>query len=215
MINVNGVWLPDNETHMQEFLLWKANVVGGIGTYQLDKINLALSLCKDFRVALDIGSHVGTWTRLLSMRFDKVICFEPNPDAIKCFHRNIEDWKIDNSEIHEVALGEFEKDAFLLQSPDNTGGSRISGSGVPCKMKTLDSFEVGDVDFIKVDCEGYEYFVLRGGEKLIKRTKPLIVVEQKKADNYDIGDMAACKLLESWGAKRLGKIVGDYYYGWQ
>ena len=82
-------------------------------------------------------------------------------------------------------------------------------------MKTLDSFDIDVVDFIKVDCEGYEYFVLRGGEKLIKRTKPLIVVEQKKADNYDIGDMAACNLLESWGAKRLGKIVGDYYYGWQ
>jgi hypothetical protein len=84
------------------------------------------------------------------------------------------------------------------------------------QMRRLDDVELLDpaIDFLKIDCEGYEYFVIKGGEETIKRTKPVIIVEQKpgKGAQYGIKDDAACTLLEAWGAKRQQVISGDYIY---
>lgn len=33
------------------------------------------------------------------------------------------------------------------------------------------------LDFIKIDTEGWEYFILKGGEKTIKKYKPMIQLE--------------------------------------
>jgi hypothetical protein len=33
-------------------------------------------------------------------------------------------------------------------------------------MRTLDSFEFDILDFLKLDCEGYEYFVMVGGAEI-------------------------------------------------
>jgi hypothetical protein len=44
-------------------------------------------------------------------------------------------------------------------------------------IQSLDSFQLKNVDFIKVDVEGFEADVLEGAEETIKRCKPLILVE--------------------------------------
>jgi len=46
-------------------------------------------------------------------------------------------------------------------------------------MKRLDSFGLKRVDFIKIDVEGYELEVLKGGEYTITSCKPIIVLETK------------------------------------
>ena len=47
--------------------------------------SIALNYVKSFRNCLDIGSHVGFWTRDLAEHFEVVHCFEPNLRFIKCF----------------------------------------------------------------------------------------------------------------------------------
>jgi len=55
------------------------------------------------------------------------------------------------------------------------------GRGIKVACTTLDSFArttgMGKVDFIKIDTEGAEFFVLNGGKELIRRSRPLIQVE--------------------------------------
>ena len=47
----------------------------------------SMKYVSSYRNALDIGSNIGQWTRPLAKIFDKVICFEPNPNFRECFKR--------------------------------------------------------------------------------------------------------------------------------
>lgn len=53
-------------------------------------------------------------------------------------------------------------------------------SGPTPSVKLDDLVEA--VDFIKVDCEGTDRFVLTGAEKLIERCHPKILMEQSPGD---------------------------------
>ena len=49
------------------------------------------------------------------------------------------------------------------------------------KINSLDNFvqerQIGKIDFIKLDVEGFEYEVLAGGQQSIVRSKPVIFLE--------------------------------------
>ena len=47
------------------------------------------------------------------------------------------------------------------------------------KKKTIDSFQLKDIDYIKIDVEGFELPVLQGAVKTIRESKPFIHVEMK------------------------------------
>ena len=49
----------------------------------------ALKHVSDWRVCLDLGSNIGQWTRRLAKRFERRICFEPNPHLRECVDKNI------------------------------------------------------------------------------------------------------------------------------
>ena len=80
----------------------------------------------------------------------------------------------------------------------------------------LDDYQFTDVDFIKIDCEGYELHVLRGAEQTILNNKPVIIVEQKvgKGKKYGYADDAAVKYLKDLGMKVHQVISGDYIMVW-
>jgi hypothetical protein len=46
-----------------------------------------------------------------------------------------------------------------------------------CIVKKLDNYQIDNVDFIKIDVEGYEHKVLEGGINLISKYKPYILIE--------------------------------------
>jgi hypothetical protein len=79
-------------------------------------------------------------------------------------------------------------------------------------MKTLDSFNLNDVDLIKIDCEGYELFVIQGGIETIKRCRPAIIVEQKPGhgEAYGLSDTEAVSFLKDMGYKLVKEMAGDY-----
>ena len=52
--------------------------------------------------ALDIGAHVGIWTRRLAVDFQEVIAFEPLPKHIECHKKNCEEYS--NVVLHKIAL---------------------------------------------------------------------------------------------------------------
>jgi hypothetical protein len=80
----------------------------------------------------------------------------------------------------------------------------------------LDKLNFNEVNYIKVDCEGYEFRVLQGAEETIKRCKPIVVIEQKPHDAYSkqYGQFAAVGLLESWGMVKLDQVRDDWIMGW-
>lgn len=200
-----GLWLPDNETD--------AVMIGAGAHYQSNKLFPAIRYVKNVRAAIDVGAHCGLWTVQLGNYFKRVECFEPLPLHIECWKRNA-GWK-KSCILHETALGD-QTGTCGITTPDGfSGRSYVDGDG-EYSMSTLDSFGFEDIDLIKIDCEGYEYYVCKGAEKTITSCKPIIVVEQKKglASRYRLDDTEAVKYLRSLGMTMHMEIAGDYIMGW-
>ena len=203
---VQGVWLPDEEEEITKFL--NAEQIDGVGVYQYNKLKAALSFVQSWDVAVDIGAHCGLWSMQLLKKFKTVHAFEPIERHRDCLVRNAP-----AAHIYAVALGQKEAVVKLQKGVKSTGDTQIAPDGeYTAQLKTLDSFNLENVGFIKIDAEGYELFICKGGEKLITTYKPAMIVEQKpgKGKFYGLGDTEAVKWLESKGYKTRGVISGDY-----
>ena len=85
------------------------------------------------------------------------------------------------------------------------------------EMRALDSFRFENVDFVKIDCEGYEHHVIAGARETLLRFKPCVIVEQKQhimGKNFGIAGTPAVDLLIKMGAKQRAVIAGDHILSW-
>lgn len=216
MICAGGVYLPDHETHMVEWMKASNTQIAGKLTYQWSKQKAAMRHVKKWRTAVDAGAHVGTWSMHLERRFASVHAFEPIAEHRECFLRNVTCDNAANVVLHPCGLSDKESAASFSIPEGSSGGTHVQGEGdIP--LCRLDSFNLTHVDFMKIDVEGYEYFVLKGGEETIRRDKPCIVVEQKPkglAERYGLDRMAAVELLQLWGAVLRFEMSGDFCLEW-
>jgi FkbM family methyltransferase len=214
MKKVHGIWLPDDDTHFDDTIR-KSPMYKGEGSYQLSTIEAALKRCKTFRRAIDIGAHVGLWSRVLADNFDHVAAFEPMGHLADAFRRNCAEK--DNVHLFQLALGASSSSVYMEKDRKNSGSSRVHPDqirkiGMRFNMAMLDSFHFTDIDFVKIDVEGYELQVILGAEKTIKAYRPVMVISQKaeSAERYGAGRWDAVKLLADWGFREVEVISGDH-----
>jgi len=214
MFEHQGIWLPDGEKHFPQWMDKNGELVDGKGTYQLKKWRACLPWIRNWRNAVDVGSHVGLWTMRMVKWFEFVYCFEPMLEFSACALENLK-WS-NNFAIHPVVLGAEAGTAAMDYRPEDSGNTHaIPGTGYA--MKTLDSFCLENVDFIKIDCEGGEQAVLRGGLETLERCRPCVIVEQKQhkmAANYGTSGTPAVDLLRGIGAVLRQEIGGDFILSW-
>ena len=210
-----GWWFPEGETHLTRMLDKSVNK-GGPNRYQFQVRDRSMGYVTNKRLALDIGANVGLWSRDLVKNFTTVMAWEPVPMFRECLIRNV---PADNLQIRTEALGDQNTKVTMNVAVDNMGHTHVDpdrmGQG-ETELRTLDSYELTDVDYIKIDCEGFEYRVLKGAEETIKRCRPLVIVEQKPHDTYtrDYGQFAAVELLQSWGMRNVDRVKDDWIMGW-
>jgi FkbM family methyltransferase len=212
MFLAEGWWFPDGEKHLPEWIQKNGVMLNGRNSYQGKKQVAALHLCKSFRTAVDVGGHVGLWSYNLARRFGVVHAFEPISAHRECFARNVD---MPNVHLHPIALGEKFGTVGMYSAPTSSGDSYVKGEG-SIEMRRLDDFNLQDVDFIKLDCEGYELYALRGGEETLKRWKPVVCVEQKpgKAQQFGLKEIGAVNYLQDLGAKLRLTMSGDFFLSW-
>ncbi len=79
----------------------------------------------------------------------------------------------------------------------------------------IDDLELAELDFIKLDVEGYEYQALKGAEQTLKRCRPMVMFEDKgKGDDPQL--KRAHDYILSLGAHlvaKLGRRQNDWLYG--
>ena len=147
--------------------------------------------------ALDIGASVGSNSMIMSKFFRQVHAFEPSRDCSFILQKNLQENKIKNVKLYEIALSDFNGQGEL-SSPNIPGlMSRIAygGRGIyfnerkniekisvrQCNQFLEKKFGKKEFDFIKLDCEGSELTILKNLNKKLKDIK-IIQVEL----NFDL-----------------------------
>lgn len=212
MKQTHGWWWPDHELHMIGWMDSPKNrlKLNGRWTYQGAKQQLVLEHCPPGRrrTAVDVGAHVGLWAWNLAHAFERVHAFEPVAAHRECFAANV---ALDNVALIPVALGAHAGSVAMCTEKGSSGNTQVAGAGdVP--MHTLDSYGFDAVDLIKIDCEGYEENVVRGGAETIARCRPTVIVEQKRdmATRFGLKSQGAVELLRSLGYRVAREYSGDF-----
>lgn len=205
-----GWWFPDGEVHLQGMCREHMGDADR-GNYQRKKYLKALEYTPDRNRALDIGAHIGLWSYDMVEDFETVEAFEPVAEHRYCFDRNIT-----GANLYPFACGSKPGRVSLDSPRKGHSGHTMVVPGDDVEVVVLDDYDFKDVSFVKVDCEGYELFVLRGLEKTILREKPTIIVEQKHdhASRYGIGNTEAVDYLQDLGMKHRDTLSGDFILSW-
>lgn len=122
---------------------------------------------------IDVGAFIGDNTLEFTKKGWKVIAFEPFYDAWICAVINAPDARIINAPV-----GDGRRVRLIHQCPGTNHGMRCvtpADEGVQTVM--LDSLDIRDCAFIKIDAEGFEPFVLDGAQSLIKTYRPVMFIE--------------------------------------
>ena len=185
---------------------------GERGGYQRKKYIKALEYVKQRRRALDIGAHIGLWSLDMIKDFEVVEAFEPVALHRECYVRNVK-----GSNLYPFACGDKPDRVSLGTPKEGFTGHTVVVPGDDVEVVVLDDYGFTDVDFVKVDCEGYEYFVLKGLEQTILRDRPVIIVEQKpeNADRYGLKTDRALHYLIELGMLLKARLGGDYVLQWK
>lgn len=145
-----------------------------------------VSLCSEMSgVVLDIGANIGCISQAVHAAGYEVIGFEPQPAIYDLFVKN-------NPSVscHLVALGS-EPGFAKMPRVDYSRKGNFGGLGVGYRselgsitvpMRTLDSYEFLRTGLIKIDVEGHELEVLKGGYNTIMSLRPIMYIEDDRDD---------------------------------
>ena len=161
----------------------------------------ALKYVDSWRGCLDIGSNIGQWTRPLAQKFQKVYCFEPNPNFRECFAKNITE---SNVELFAYGLSDREHKARMTLFNSNV---LQEGHG-DIQCRTLDSFGLTDIDFVKIDVDGFEIPLLNGARETLAQNTPVINIEMKRDKRPDTVKVAE-KILKKLGYRVVQRTKSD------
>ena len=134
----------------------------------------------------DIGAHIGFFTILASRAVGpggRVHAFEPMPGNRQRLERTIQLNGTANVTVHDIAVGRSDGSATLhghqASAMWTLVAERGEKHGIDVACRTIDTIasDIGDPAVIKIDVEGAELDVLRGGLATISRSRPTLVVE--------------------------------------
>jgi FkbM family methyltransferase len=176
--------------------------------YQKDQLDVAFNYCKKFRHAIDVGANYGLMSYNMSKKFKKVSSFEIVPEVNECFKMNVKQFDLKNVDIYDCGLGNQEELVSLNFDPNKTFSTHVDTTSTGnIKVKTLDSFKFENIDFIKIDAEGYETFIIQGAINTIVKYKPVILYERKgHSARYKQEKNSVLDILKEYGYKELEHI---------
>lgn len=154
---------------------------------------------KFFNNAIDVGSWVGDSTIIIANRFKNVKVFEPSPNVLECCKENLKTRNITNCEFFDIGLSNVTGNQLLINKAKSFSGwistveptNAIRSKALTVKTARLDDFNFKDIDFIKIDVDSHEGFLIEGSLTFFKTNNPVIMIESKLKDQqrYQNKDM--------------------------
>lgn len=174
------------------------------------------------RCFVDVGAHIGTTIFPLLRRFRQCFAYEPQQENHAFLLTNLrENGLAERCVVKPVGCSDRRRvGSTTMHAGGNSGcfffrEASAEGDVGPavCETMPLDEdpeLEGQDIDFLKIDTEGHELFVLRGAERMIRRCRPLIEVELNGMSEklFGISDSSTVAYLEQLGARPFATPAG-------
>lgn len=146
------------------------------------------TLLKLDMTCVDVGAHIGYFSLVAAKYSGQVIAFEPNPGVTKLFERNLELNSHLATRIRFMKCALSSRPGIMrlytsISQPDLASLAPIDMPDVviqDVRLQTMDeSIPVShsNIGFLKIDVEGAELDVLKGGVQLIEKHQPIIMLE--------------------------------------
>jgi FkbM family methyltransferase len=144
---------------------------------------LTTRLCKSSAAFVDVGAHIGSVTAEVARRCPEVriIAIEAMPDKADRLRRSFP-----QVDVHNCALSDQSGEATFYVHAKLSGYSSLGrpsrGGGEVSEIKVAlrrldDILTGGGIDFVKIDVEGAELGVLKGGDRIIAENRPTVMFE--------------------------------------
>jgi FkbM family methyltransferase len=217
------------------------------GQYEWAETAIVGQVLRAGATAIDVGANIGYYTALLQRlagSSGRVHSFEANPftAALLSIARQENGW--DNVRINNLAVGAapatmrvkaMDLEGTTADDNLNLGGwmLRESESGEwSIDIISLDQYATDNrlekVHFLKVDVEGFELKVMQGGDTVIRKFRPYIVMEMRAEDDADQlrceqlveflrqRDFACCRIMKRpfphFRPVRDDELIGRYHF---
>lgn len=203
-VNVGGSWYLDKNTRP---ISWDSKI-----------IKLFSEESKKFTkpIVFDIGANTGSFSLLPVVNPDMIVySFEPQPDIFDLLKRNVSFNDLEEKVFpHKLVLSD-KKGLETLHIPVDSSQSGLATLGNPERFEetkdvtvtstTIDQFaeehKIEYASLVKIDTEGSELFVLKGGEKFIRLHMPTMLIEHnvKNISQFGYDRKEVLHMLISWG----------------
>jgi len=196
------------------------------GLFEFEEMSFLIHALSPSEIFVDIGANVGAYTILASQVINsRSIAFEPIPDTVKRLDKQIQLNKIgDLVDLRPMGVGSTVNPlAFTTDSDTTNKVSLVSG------VENTEFFQVTTIDadltddgpyFLKIDVEGFEYEVLKGGTNLLKSGNIMAIIVELNHNGEKFGHTndKIHELLNGYGYtavsydpfKRSLKILDSY-----
>lgn len=174
-------------------------------------------------ITIDIGAHVGMHTITMSkaVKNGVVLAFEPQKKICRELEMNVLINECSNVIPIHCALGDENRMAYLGAPVEGNEAARFISNYVnyePVEMRTLDSFHLDHVSFIKIDTENFEQEVLKGAKETIMRNRPTMLIEiqgnnikaTEDGSNMEIKIQESIQILQNMGYHVYPFVCFDY-----
>ena len=154
-----------------------------------DAMPLMTSLNKKIsnsKIGIDVGANIGITTMWMSKNCKKVYSFEPEKQNVERFKDNLSINNITNVELIQKAVSNRKGKAVLYvfgsYGHHSLSSEHLSKPKAAQEVDTitLDDFcssnNIDEIDFLKIDIEGFELEALKGAKELLKNKKIKIIV---------------------------------------
>ena len=165
--------------------------------YEKSEIAFFKEYCRGDMVFADIGGNIGLYSALAlhTLNSDgRIITLEPHPESFALLSKNVEvnqeERGIEDTpkiDLFQMAASSQSGTRNLALNPENKADNRLSDAPeewehIPIEAKSMDTLlieqGIEEVNFVKMDVQGYEHRIISGFMDTLRHSKKTIIMTE-------------------------------------